>query len=169
MHKKNELLSEIEDIITPIIKNHDMELVDLKWSQRSGNWILCIYIDKEKGITLNDCEVINHEISDLLDRTDLISHHFVLEVSSPGVERPLKKKNDFVRFIDYNIKVSTHEPLQGQKNFKGRLRGINSDENILLQLRESGNEIQIPFHKIAKANLIFQPESGKDLKGGRNN
>ncbi len=167
MYTKNEILSKIEEIITPIIDNYEMELVDLKWSQKSGNWVLCIYIDKEEGITLNDCEVVNHEISDLLDRKDIISHHYVLEISSPGLERPLKKKNDFDRFTGHNIKISTHEPLQGQKNFKGRLRGIDTEDNILLQFNDSGNEVQIPLRKIAKANLIFKPEFGKNSKGGK--
>ncbi len=160
-----EITTEIEKIIKPIIKSYQMELVDVEWTHKNGSWNLCIYIDKPAGITIDDCELVNREISDLLDRIDLIHQSFVLEVSSPGLNRPLKKREDFERFINNTVKITTVQPLQGQKKFKGVLVDITVDGQLLLKT-DKGEETVISLDKVAKANLWFQPDFNKDSKGG---
>lgn len=160
-----DIASEAMKIIEPITDSYGMEVVDVEWGHKNGNWNLCIYIDKPDGITIEDCEIVNREISDLLDRTDLITHSYVLEVSSPGLNRPLKKREDFQRFAESNVKITTVEPLQGQKKFKGLLVSVTDDKHLLLQL-EKGREVLIPIDKVAKANLWFRPDFNKGSKGG---
>jgi ribosome maturation factor RimP len=158
-------VNEIEKIILPVIENSGMELVDIEWGPKNGSWNLCVYIDKEEGIYIDDCELISREVSDLLDMADIISHRYTLEVSSPGLERPLKKREDFQRFRDNPIKVKTLEALDGQRKFRGLLLGINEEDKIILE-NENGTETEIPLAGVAKANLWFQPDFKKVPKGG---
>ena len=165
MSNKNKIVSEVETMIAPIIDSMGMELVDVEWKQQSGNWNLCIYIDKPGGITLDDCEAVTYELSDLLDRSDLIAHQYMLEVSSPGLERPLKKKEDFERFTGNSVYIITSEPIQEQKKFKGKLKGIDEEGHIIIQKDKKAKDTKIPFEKIQQANLRYEPE-GKNKKGG---
>ncbi|MFY9115454.1 MAG: ribosome maturation factor RimP [Dethiobacteria bacterium] len=157
--RKDNLVAEIEKAIDPIIYTHQVELVDIEWARKGSRWNLCIYLDKTGGITIDDCEAVHYEISDLLDRIDLIQHSYVLEISSPGLNRPLKKKENFDRFRENYVKITTDVPIEGQKKFKGLLQGLR-DDHILLENKEGQIKI-IPFDTVLKANLWYKPDFKK--------
>lgn len=151
------ILDKIEKMITPILEKQDIELVEIEWGQRGKGGNLCIYIDRPEGITLKDCESVSYEISDLLDREDPIPHNYSLEVSSPGVERPLRKKADFERFTDHLINAETLEPVNGRKNFRGRLISA-SQENFLIRT-ENEEEYEIYYANLKKARLCYRQDN----------
>ena len=97
MTKREEYEQKTEQLLLPIIEKNNFELVDVEYVKEAGNWYLRAYIDKPGGITVDDCEIVNRELGDLLDRDDFIDDSYILEVSSPGLGRPLKKERDFVR------------------------------------------------------------------------
>ena len=143
-------------LIEPVVESFSMELVDFDY-QPGGRGHLCIYIDKPGGATIGDCELASRAVSDILDAHDLIKHHYTLEVSTPGVERSLKKLTDFQRFTGEAAKIYTWNPLNGKKKFLGLLGGVSEDGKIKLELEGDGLE-EIPFAEIKKAHLWFRPD-----------
>ena len=105
----------VEDLVTelvlPIVEKNSFELVDVEFVKEGANWFLRVYIDKEGGITLDDCQIVSEELSVLLDEKDPINRRYFLEVSSPGIERPLKKDRDFERFKGSLVKVKTFNAI----------------------------------------------------------
>ena len=97
----------IIDLVEPILDEVGYELVDVEYLSKYGKWVLRVYIDKEGGISIDDCVQVSEELGDLIDIKEIIEHEYVLEVSSPGLNRPLKKEKDFSRAIDRKIKVTT--------------------------------------------------------------
>ena len=154
--KKSEIPNKVEELVNPIIEGYGFEIVEVEWKPKGGTWNLCLYIDKPGGITIQDCEMVNHEFSDLLDRVDIIDHSYNLEVSSPGVERPLKKQRDFERYQGEPVQVSTYQKVQGQKKFYGKL--FDFDDEMLTILTEEGDYVKLPFANIAKVKLWFRPD-----------
>ncbi len=150
---KKEIREDVEKLVEPVLAENDYELVDIEFVKEGKNWFLRVYVDKPGGITLDDCQFINREVSEMLDQEDPISQSYYLEVSSPGLERPLKKERDFERFKGKKIKVKTYTLINKQKKFTGILQGY-VDGIVELQL-DSGDFVSIPFEKIAKANLYF--------------
>lgn len=147
-----EIRSKVVCIVEPHLEKQGLELVHLEY--RSGRRAhLCFYIDKPGGVTLVDCESASRSISDLLDTHDPIPQSYVLEVSSPGVERPLTKEQDFERFRGEVVKVYTDEPLDGRKKFNGTLEGVKNS-CVAVQLEEGGR-IEIPLEIINKAHLWY--------------
>lgn len=131
---------DIEKIVLPIIDENEHELVDVEFVKENDEWYLRIYIDNEEGVTLDDCAKISRKISDKLDEIDPIDCSYYLEVSSPGLNRPLKKEKDFVRFEGSNIKVKLFKALEGKKVFEGTLIGL---ENNMIIMDVNGDEIKI--------------------------
>lgn len=115
-----------EDLVTPIIDRGGFELVDVEYVKEAGEWYLRIYADKEGGIDIVDCEAISRELSDLLDAKDFIEDAYILEVSSPGLLRPLKKDKDFQRFIGKPIEIKTFKAIDGEKEFVGDLKAYDA-------------------------------------------
>src|SRR5690554_3324952 len=105
--QRKELIAYIEDLCRPLVEQYGMEIVEVEWKPIGGTWNLCLYIDKPGGVTLKDCEIINKEVSDLLDREDPIEHRYTLEVSSPGVERPLRGPRDYQRYRGSLVQITT--------------------------------------------------------------
>lgn len=163
--RKDNLIAELEKAIDPIIYTHQVELVDIEWARKGGRWNLCIYLDKPGGITMDDCEAVHYEISDLLDRIDLIQHSYSLEISSPGLDRRLKKREDFERFRENYVKITTDVPIEGQKKFKGLLHGLR-DEDVLLGNKE-GQVKTIPFDTVLKANLWYKPDKKHERRSNK--
>ncbi len=154
---REEIEQKVISLVEPVLQGHSLELVDLEYrAGRKG--YLCIYIDKPGGATIGDCEKVSREISDLLDLYDPIPHHYVLEVSTPGVERPLRKPEDFRRFTGEAVKVYTGHPVNGSSIFIGLLTQTG-EEAIRLTL-EDENEIEIEFDQIARAHLWYRPTGG---------
>ena len=151
---KDALLEKLWDIGHEIVEAKGFELIDVEFVKESGNWYLRYYIDKPGGVFLEDCEHVSKFLGELLDREDPIPYSYVLEVSSPGVERPLMKKADFDRFKGNYVRIKTFLKINGQKNFVGELKGLQND-SMALQTDE-GEMINISLKDISKANLFFK-------------
>jgi ribosome maturation factor RimP len=148
--KSEKLLQEVREVVEPILQSQGYELVDLEYQRESRGWVLRIYMDREGGITLDDCTGVSHEVGAVLEVKDVIPNAYILEVSSPGLTRPLKKPEDYRRFRDQLVKIKLFQPLDGRKNFKGKLLGLE-DETV--RVEADGKVFAIPLPSIAKANL----------------
>lgn len=138
-----------ELIEIPIIKKH-YELVDLEWRREPTGWVLRLYIDKPGGVTIEDCAKVSEMVGKILDKADLIHHPYNLEVSSPGIDRPLKTKEHFERFKGEKAKITVKNPIEGKKNFVGTILGFKGD---MLELEIEGKIVEIAFNNIKKAQL----------------
>lgn len=143
----------ITDLVEPILDEVGYELVDVEYLSKYGKWVLRVFIDKEGGITIDDCVQVSEELGDLIDIKEIIEREYVLEVSSPGLNRPLKKEKDFSRAIDRKIKVTTTAPLNGRRNFKGYLKAFR-DRNLYLEV--NGEQVILPWEEIDKANIVYE-------------
>lgn len=148
----SELVLAIEKLVTPLLEMEQFELVDVTYQKGQGGWVLCIYIDKPGGISLDDCTHWSHKIGAVLDEKDVVPHAYSLEISSPGLNRPLKKLKDFEKFAGERISVKLYAPMDGQKNFHGILVGAD-EETIRLRQNGSDAEVVLPRPQVAKANL----------------
>ena len=140
----------ITSLVMPVLQEKDLVLVDVLYRRESSGWVLRLLIDKEDGVTLDDCTAVSREVSHLLDIEDIIEQAFNLEVSSPGLDRPLKSVGDFQRFAGRKAKVTTKEPIEGNQVFMGR---INKVEDELITMEVGQQELRIPFSEVAKARL----------------
>lgn len=131
MSKKELYEQKTEELLLPIVEGHKFELVDVEYVKEGGNWYLRAYIDKPGGITVDDCELVSRQLSDLLDEKDYIEDSYILEVSSPGLGRPLKKDKDFERSLGMEIEIRTYRPVQHQKEFTGLLKAYDKDSIII--------------------------------------
>lgn len=142
-----------EELITPIIEKHHFELVDVEWVKEGSNWYLRVYIDKEGGITVDDCELINREYGDVLDEKDYITENYIFEVSSPGLDRPLKKEKDFARSIGKDVEIRLYRPVDKKKEFIGTLESY--DKNSVTIELEDGQKMTFEKSAIALIRLAF--------------
>ena len=153
MSKRETYEQRTEELIMPIIEQNKFELVDVEYVKEGGTWYLRAYIDKPGGITVDDCEVVSRALSDLLDKHDFIEDAYVLEVSSPGLGRPLKKEKDFARSIGEEVDVRTVRAISHQKEFTGILRDYDK-EKIVLEM-EDQELLEITRADIALIRLSF--------------
>ncbi|MCD6548219.1 MAG: ribosome maturation factor RimP [Thermodesulfobacterium sp.] len=152
---EEEIKEKIKEIIEIPILRKNMELVDLEWRRERHGWVLRIFIDKPGGVTVEDCAKISGIVGEILDKEDIIHHSYVLEVSSPGIERPLVKKEDYERFRGEKAKITLKAPISGRRNFTGIIIGIKND---LVQMEVEGKVWEFSLENIKKAKL--QPEIG---------
>ena len=150
---KGSVTESIEELVTPITEENRLELVDVEYKKEGKNWFLRIFIDKEGGVTVDDCTRVSREIEDLIDVEEAVPSSYVLEVSSPGLNRPLKKEKDFLRFKGKRAHVTTYTPIHEQKNFKGTIRDFQED---ILFLDIDSQSVEIPKNQIAKAKLEIE-------------
>lgn len=156
------IIERVADLITPLLESRKMELVDLEYRREGHGNILRIFIDKEGGINLDDCAEVSREVDVLLEVEDLIPSAFNLEVSSPGLDRPIKKAADFERFKGRLAKIKMREKLDPdqrghlRKTFVGTLLGIQGDAVLLAQNDKKGGTIELPLEDIEKANLELE-------------
>ncbi len=147
--------SSVEDRVQAIAErvaiDHGLELVHAEVAGPDNKPIVRIFIDKPNGVTHQDCSEVSLHVGTVLDVEDFIHASYTLEVSSPGIERGLYKRQDYERFAGSLAKMRTRKPIQGQRNFRGRLLGIDG-EDILFEDRTSG-PVRVPFEVVAKANL----------------
>lgn len=147
-------MSDIWSLIEPVVEGMGYEVVDIEFRPHPTDGLLRIYIDKEGGIQLEDCEQVSRQVSGVLDVEDPIPGQFNLEVSSPGLDRPLRKKVDFERFTGETVKIKLTVPtLEGQRNFTGKLLGLQKDD-VLLEM--DGQTYELPLDTIDKARLVPQ-------------
>ncbi|MBZ4682979.1 MAG: ribosome maturation factor rimP [Fusobacteriales bacterium] len=144
----------IEKIVEPYLKDLDIELVDVEYLQDGASWYVRVYIEKsnyEENITLEDCAKVSGLIEDDIDK--LIEEKYYLEVSSPGLERPLKKLKDYERFVGEKIKVLLKHKIEDKRNYTGVLENVNGET---LFLNVDGKKLEIPFNEVKKGNLVFE-------------
>lgn len=127
MSKKEIYEQKAEALVSPIVEKYGFELVDVEYVKEGSSFYLRAYIDKPGGITVDDCETVSREFSDKLDEADFIEEAYIMEVSSPGLGRPLKKENDFKRSIGKEVEIRTYRPIDREKEFYGVLKAY--DEN----------------------------------------
>ncbi|HBF2807317.1 ribosome maturation factor RimP [Clostridioides difficile] len=151
--KKN-LEAAIEEIVTKITDEHGFEMVDVEYVKEAGEYYLRVYIDKEEGISLNECELVSRELSPILDEKDPIKENYFLEVSSPGLDRALKKDRDFVRYQGRDVDLKLYKPLNGCKQFEGELVGLTEDNNI--KIIANGKEMEFNRKDVAIVRLAIK-------------
>jgi ribosome maturation factor RimP len=148
---RNLILQQIDGLVTPILREHGAELVDMAFVHEHGQWVLRFFLDKAGGITLDDCAQISDHIGRALDATDLISQRYSLEVSSPGLDRPLKKEQDFQRFLGERVDVTLFAPIEGRRHFRGNIAA--ADAGIVTVRDAEGRNFDLPLSGVAKAKL----------------
>ena len=145
-------MTNVQKLAEEITQANNYELVHVEFLQDGKQWVLRIYLDKEGGITIDDCKKVSRQLSYELDAEDIIPHHYSLEVSSPGVDRVMGKIEDYKKYADNNIVIRLKQPHEGRKKFNGKLLGINNEKtNVIVEI--DNDEYNIPFDLIKKANL----------------
>ena len=153
MSKRETYETRTEELITPILDRMNFELVDVEYVKEGGTWYLRAYIDKEGGITVNDCEAVAREMNEILDREDFVEDSYVFEVSSPGLGRPLKKEKDYIRIMGKEVEIRTYRAINREKEFYGILSAY--DENTVTIKTEDGTEMTFEKSDIALIRLAF--------------
>lgn len=153
MPKREDYEMKTEKLLEPIIEENKFELVDVEYVKEAGTYYLRAYIDKEGGIGIDDCELVSRALSDLLDKEDFIPDAYILEVSSPGLGRPLKKDKDFQRSMGEEVDIKLYRPIEKQKDFTGILKDYDG-QNVTIQIDD---ETKMTFEKkdIALIRLAF--------------
>ena len=153
MTKHEEYERKTEQLLEPLLAANQFELYDVEYVKEGGNWFLRAYIDKENGITVDDCELVSRALSDLLDKHDFISDSYILEVSSPGLGRQLKRDKHFEKSIGEEVEVKLFKPINKKKEFVGLLTAF--DQNQITIQSEEGSAMEIPRTDIAMVRLTF--------------
>jgi len=148
-------IDRIFQLIEPIVQEEQCELLDVEFTSDQGHKVLRVTIDKTGGVLVADCSRVSHSIEDLLEVENVVPGHFNLEVSSPGLNRPLRLKKHFERVLGQKIQVTTKEKIEGRKHYKGILRQIKSDD---LVIEIDNQEFKVPFKQLAKANLVYEKQ-----------
>jgi ribosome maturation factor RimP len=171
-------------LVEPPIRGAGLELVELEWNREAEGWVLRVYIDQpwdgqfsgghssnqERGVSFPECERVSRDLSATLDVADVITHAYRLEVSSPGLDRPLRRTRDFARFAGQRMKARTVEMVEGRRNFSGTIRGANLDSDVV-EVECDGRSYQLPVASIARAHLVpdweaeFRRGGGEDGRG----
>ena len=151
--KKIPIYQLVIDLIEPTLQGSEIKLVDVEYKKIGKNWTLRVLIDKNQGVTVFDCQKLSREIEDLIEIHELIKDHYILEVSSPGLDRPLKKESDFIRNKGKQIQVSTYSPINNSKINTGTIRDFS---NSTLFLENKKDTLEIPLITIMQAKLIIE-------------
>lgn len=151
---KKEIINEVTVICDSIATNLNFELVDVEYIKELGSYYLRVYIDKPGGITLDDCQLMSESTSEKLDEKDPITSAYFLEVSSPGLDRPLKTDKDFNRNIGKDIDINLYSSFNDKKKYEGRL--VEFNQNSISIVDEEGNEIEIPREAVSVVKLALK-------------
>ena len=154
--KTQSIAKQVGSLVEPILEEMGYELVDVEYVSSYGRWILRLFVDKEGGVTIGDCAHITEELGDLIDVKEFIRHEYNLEVSSPGLDRPLRKEKDLSRALGKKVKMRMATPLEGRRNFTGVLLRYG---NGTLHLEVDGQEVALSWPDVEKANLIYEFKS----------
>ena len=153
MARREEYEERTEKLLGPILEENHFELVDVEYVKEGGSWYLRAYIDKPGGITVDDCEIVNRALGDLLDEEDFIEDSYILEISSPGLGRPLKKERDFARSLGEEVEIRTYRMVNKQKEFRGILKAYDKDTVTIEE--EEGQDQIFERENIALIRLAF--------------
>ncbi|MBI5622612.1 MAG: ribosome maturation factor RimP [Elusimicrobia bacterium] len=154
-------LGKIEPLVSAILEQEKAELVDLEYLREQGKWVLRLYVDKEGGVTLDDCETLSERVGAALDSSDVIDHSYCLELSSPGVDRVIKKDRDFERFSGRCVRVVLLAPVEGRRRLAGKLQGLAADEVLV---EAEGRVWRLPRREVEEVRLDAATELAGDLK-----
>ena len=153
MSKREEYEQKAEALLMPVIEAGQYELVDVEYVKEAGTWYLRAYMDKEGGVTIDDCEKVSRAFSDLLDQEEFIEDAYILEVSSPGLGRPLKKEKDYKRSMGKELEIRTYRAIDGRKEFGGTLCAY--DDKTVTVRQEDGSDRTFDKKEIALIRLAF--------------
>ena len=145
-------MRDLSKLFEPVVESMGYELVGVEFLGAGGYGTLRVYIDRDSGVSLDDCAAISHQISGVLDVEEPIKQAYDLEVSSPGIDRPLFKLADFARFAGKTARIKLAVGLLGRKNFKGELQGVADSKLVTIEV--DGEIYDLPYADIAKANLV---------------
>lgn len=158
--------TQIASVVEPVVASHGLELVDLEWTHENGSWILRVYIDRPgsqpkpgqpDGVGLTECAEISHELGPALDATDLIQPQYNLEVSSPGLDRPLRTEAHFARFVGKKAKIKTRKPIgpdgTNRRNFAGPIVSVAQG---IVKIDVGDKVCEVPVADVEKANLVYE-------------
>jgi len=154
----SKVLAMAEPLIEALAADEGCELVDVTYQREPQGWVLRVYIDKTGGVTISDCRGISRQLGDILEGKDIMRSAYNLEVSSPGVNRPLKKAADFERFAGQRVRIKMRIVVEGRKNFLGQLTGCSEG---LVHLDINGKSVQLPLESISKAHIEYDFGSKK--------
>ena len=150
---KTSIYQSVADLIKPTLEGNGIELVDVEYKKTGRIWVLRVFIDKNQGVTVHDCQELSREIEDLIEIHELIDDHYVLEVSSPGLDRPLRKDTDFLRNKGKRIQIKTYSPINNKKENAGTVIDF---VNGTLFLEDKKDILKISLTEIAQAKLIIK-------------
>lgn len=153
MSKREEYEKLAEELVMPIINENNFELIDVEYVKEASNYYLRFYIDKEGGITVDDCEIVSRALGELLDEKDFIEESYILEVSSPGLGRPLKKEKDFKRSLGMEVEIHLYKAIDRQKDYTGVLTAY-TDNDVTISIDEE-KEMKFERKDIALIRLAF--------------
>lgn len=145
-------MTDLAQLFEPVIESMGYELVGVEFDGGTGHGTLRVYIDRDSGVSLDDCAAISHQVSGILDVEEPIRQAYDLEISSPGIDRPLFKLADFERFAGRIARIRLIAGLDGRRNFKGRLSGVAAPD--LIRIEVDGTTFDLPHADIARANLV---------------
>lgn len=151
---KAKVTAQVEEIAKPIVDSLQLELVEVEYVKEGANWYLRVYIDKPGGVDLDDCQAVSEQLDKLLDEKDPIPNSYILEVSSPGIERPLKRPEDYQRFAGKLVNIKTYAPIDGQKSISGKLIGLEQGDTVVIEI--DGKQLRLPLNSIASARLAIE-------------
>ena len=150
--KKN-IQQTVTELVSPVVENLNYELVDVEYVKEGANWYLRVYIDKPGGISIDDCQAVSEQVSELLDKNDPIDQSYYLEVSSPGLDRPLKTEKDFTKYKGELVEVKVFQPIDGKKIFEGELVGLMDNFIVISQ---GGHDVQFERDKVAVVKRVIK-------------
>lgn len=148
---KQNIEQTVETYLKPILDEHNFELVDVEYVKEGTNWYLRVFIDKQGGITIDDCELVSRALEKILDKEDPIKNSYILEVSSPGLDRPLKKDSDFEKYKGRIVDIKLYKPFNKKKEYSGELLELR--DNIVYIIDEEGNQLSFNRNDIAIVRL----------------
>jgi ribosome maturation factor RimP len=154
MSETKKIINGVSPLVEGFLHESGMEMVDLEFRFESGRWTLRIFIDKEGGVTVDDCANVNKELGYLIEAKNIIDYHYVFEVSSPGLNRPLRKEKDFIRSMGKMIKLELARPVNKRSKFTGRLTNVR--EGMISLLVDDGSLVELPLREIDKARVKYE-------------
>jgi ribosome maturation factor RimP len=160
---KSRVPESVAELVDPVVRERGLELVDVEFRPLGRNSKLILYLDRPGGVSLDDLATVSREVSDLLDVHDAVPGIYTLECSSPGINRPLRRREDFARFLGKVVKIRTNQPIEGSRNFHGTLAATSAD-GIEIDEKTHGR-VAVPFGVIERAN--YEHDFSEDFHGGR--
>lgn len=154
MAEADRIVKEVSRIAESLLLEFGMEMVDVEFRFERGRWTLRIYIDKEGGVTVDDCASVSRDLGDMVEAENIINHAYVLEVSSPGLDKPLRKEQDFIRSIGKLIVIEMARPVNKRRNFTGRLAQV--EDGTVRILVDDADLFELPLDGIKRARIKYE-------------